>query len=119
MQNKLTTKIYSIFFGRKVGTDAFGNLYYVHKKNLKKRWVLYDKKVDPTAMSVDWHLWLNSNSMDIPKDSKTLFWQKKRLPNQTGTTNAYHPKREDATRKKLVKKDVTNKLWDPERSYEK
>ena len=39
-QDTIGTKLYTIFFGRLVGKDDFGNKYYENKKKTK-RWVIY------------------------------------------------------------------------------
>ena len=45
--NNIGTILYSLLSGKKVGEDNQGNKFYVHKKNKKKRWVLYKKQIDP------------------------------------------------------------------------
>ena len=116
MINNLPTFFYSIFFGKKVGVDSFGNKFFIHKKNSNKRWVLYSKQLDPTAISVEWQLWLNKNTVDIPeKNVKSLFWQKTRLPNQTGSKKAYHPKNKEYNKQKKHSSNSEDKIWRPER----
>tara|TARA_A100001015_G_scaffold90709_2_gene101032 strand:+ start:4722 stop:5072 length:351 start_codon:yes stop_codon:yes gene_type:complete len=114
MINNLSTIIYSLLLGQKVGIDYFGNQYFVHKKNSSRRWVLYGKKLDPTAISVEWQMWLNSNTNDIPKRTdNNLSWQKNRLPNQTGTQQAYHPRSEKYNNKSDRKSNIKNTIWKP------
>ena len=114
MINNLPTIIFSLFFGQKVGTDYFGNQYYVHKKNASRRWVLYGKDLDPTAISVEWQMWLSSNTNETPqKIDASLFWQKDRLPNQTGSHKAYHPRSKDYNKNSSQKANIKNTVWKP------
>ena len=120
MKNNFSTKLYSIFFGKKVGVDAFGNSYFTSKKNDLKRWVLYKKQVDPTAISVEWQLWLNSNAENTPAKSNNDFaWQKARLPNQTGSDKAYHPRSRKYDEGSKKEKSIDNKIWRPKNEHEK
>ena len=41
----LGTFLYTLFFGKLVGKDGFGNKYYSDSKK-KKRWVIYKKRVE-------------------------------------------------------------------------
>ena len=43
-QDTIGTKIKTVFFGKLVGKDSFGNKYYESKKG--KRWVIYSNEVD-------------------------------------------------------------------------
>ena len=43
MTNNLGTLLYSFFYGKKVGQDKNGNKFYIHKYNLKRKWVIYNK----------------------------------------------------------------------------
>ena len=120
MKNNFSTKLYSIFFGKKVGIDSFGNSYFTTKNNASKRWVLYKNKVDPTAISVEWQLWLNSNAVDVPIQSNNDFsWQKSRLPNQTGSIKAYHPRDEKYNKSSKEEDSIKNKIWSPKNQHEK
>ena len=120
MKNNIPTILYSIFFGREVGTDHFGNKFYTHKKNASKRWVLYKKKVDPTAIDVEWQLWLNNNTIKPPaKKEHNFSWQKSRLPNQTGSEDAYHPKSIKYSKNIDKSSSDHNKIWNPDKQNEK
>lgn len=80
MLNRLGSRLYTIAFGKRVGTDAYGNRYYTHKKNKCKRWVLYNGVNDPSKVPVNWHIWLHSSDQE-PMESKEITW----MPNCTGT----------------------------------
>jgi NADH dehydrogenase len=43
------------------------------------------------------------NKIEKTRDTKIFKWQKPFLSNQTGTENAYHPKKNENSRKKKYK----------------
>ena len=101
-QQTLGTKIYTIFYGKLVGKDDFGNKYYGNRKS-KKRWVIYSGEIDASKISNEWYSWIHfmQNKIDISISSKKYEWQKPHMPNLTGTERSYHPnKNNNATKKK-------------------
>jgi NADH:ubiquinone oxidoreductase subunit len=91
----ITTRIHMAIFGRRVGEDQFGNVYYTEKKALKgrraRRWVLYKGKAEPSKIPPEWHGWMHY-TLDAPLiNIKHHAWEKPHLPNLTGTVNAYLP----------------------------
>ena len=91
----LETRIYTWFFGKFVGKDFFGNKYYESKKG--KRWIIYKDEIDASKISNDWYSWIHftKNKIENFHENKKYKWQKPHLPNQTGTEDAYHPKKEN------------------------
>ena len=90
--NKQTfgTFLKTLFFGKYVGSDDFGNKYYQSKTN--ERWVVYANNVEATKITSDWFLWIHHTIDKIPDSKNTKYsWQKKHLENQTGTNNSYKP----------------------------
>ncbi len=84
-------------YGKLVGTDTAGNKYYEDRRGRgdqrhARRWIMYaDSKADPTTIPVAWFGWLHYTH-EAPLDESTSYtWQKPRLPNQTGTPEAYRP----------------------------
>lgn len=77
---------------KNVGIDEHGNRYFEQKNktknSLKKRYVLYKKKSDPTTIPVKWYQWLHrigdENLASYTKKTTTP-----RKPNLTGTCNAH------------------------------
>ena len=53
----LGTFLYTIFKGKFVGDDEFGNKYYINSKG--KRWVIYKNTVEATKIPPEWHLWIH------------------------------------------------------------
>lgn len=74
------------FIGKEVGSDALGNRFYHHKKNSKKRWVIYKGLNDATKISPQWHGWIHG-FLDTPVDIEANFYK----PNLTGTLQAHNP----------------------------
>lgn len=97
------TKLYTSFFGKKVGEDKFGNKYYCSSKsegkkvgryNKERRWVIYNGKAEASKIPPYWHGWIHYNTDEIPaeKDMKKAYsWQQEHLPNLTGTNLSYLP----------------------------
>ena len=84
------TFLKTLFFGKYVGSDEFGNKYYKNKRG--ERWVVYLNNVEATKISSDWYLWMHHTIDKIPdKNDKKFSWQKKHLQNQTGTDNSFKP----------------------------
>ena len=104
-QQTLGTRIQTIFFGKFVGKDLFGNKYYQSKSG--KRWVIYKDEVDASKISNDWYSWIHftNNKVENLNELKKYKWQKPHLSNQTGTKNSYHPK------KKNNEIDTKYKAW--------
>jgi len=86
----LGTFIYTLFKGKFVGSDEFGNKYYSSSGG--KRWVIYRDRVESSKIPPDWHLWIHFLIKNKPSNEKTQFnWQKKYEENLTGTSKAYKP----------------------------
>ena len=84
------TFIYTVFRGKFVGKDEFGNKYYSNSKG--KRWVIYKSTIESSRIPPEWHLWIHFLSKNKPSDNLAKFnWQKKHEENLTGTIKAYKP----------------------------
>jgi NADH dehydrogenase len=94
-QQTIGTRIQTIFFGKKIGKDSFGNKYYQSKNG--KRWIIYNGEIDASKIPSEWYSWIHfmNNKIKINSDQKKYSWQKQHLPNQTGTKNAYYPDKEN------------------------
>ncbi len=84
------TFLKTLFFGKFVGSDDYGNKYYQSKRN--ERWVVYANNIEATKITSEWYLWMHHTIDKIPtsKDFKHS-WQKKHLENQTGTAGRFKP----------------------------
>ena len=84
------TFIYTLFTGKLIGADEFGNKYYTNSK--KKRWVIYKNRTESSSIPPEWHLWIHFLTEKKPaNDIKKFPWQKKHEENLTGTQKAYKP----------------------------
>tara|TARA_E500000331_G_C17098003_1_gene644074 strand:- start:360 stop:731 length:372 start_codon:yes stop_codon:yes gene_type:complete len=105
------TFLYTLFFGKFVGSDHFGNKYYTSKKG--KRWVVYKGLIESTQIPSEWHLWIHFIKNKIPsKDNINKYeWQKKHEENLTGTNKAYKPQGSlSSDKKNIIKKYETWKI---------
>ena len=84
------TFLKTLFFGKLVGKDSYGNKYYKSKSN--QRWVIYKDNIEATKITSEWYLWMHHTTNDEPKDNqKKYLWQKEHIENQSGSLNAYRP----------------------------
>ena len=104
------TFIYTLFTGKYVGADEFGNKYYSNRK--KKRWVIYKDRVESSKIPPEWHMWIHFLTNNKPVGIGNKFsWQKKHEENLTGTEKAYKPEGSlSSNTKKNMKKYETWKL---------
>jgi len=86
----LGTFIYTLFRGKLVGFDEFGNKYYTNKSG--KRWVIYKRTVESSKIPPEWHMWIHFLCKDRPPKNFIKYnWQQKYTENLTGTPKAYKP----------------------------
>ena len=89
-QQTIGTLFYTLFTGKRVGNDEFGNKYYCNSKG--KRWVVYKNNVESSKIPPEWHQWIHFVTNKKPSDNIRKFsWQKKHEENLTGTPRAYKP----------------------------
>ena len=114
--NNIGTILYSFLNGKKVGEDNQGNRFFIHKKNNKKRWVLYNKKIDPTNLEIKWQIWLTENdkNKDIIINDLNYKWQKNKKANLTGTFESYHPANHSEKEKMYSNEKNKNSVWKPD-----
>ena len=93
--NKQTfgTFLKTLFTGKYVGKDNYGNKYYTNKRN--ERWVIYSDDIEATKITTDWFLWIHKTTDKIPdKDNQKKYkWQIDHSSNKTGTSDSYKPVR--------------------------
>ena len=102
------TFIYTLFTGKFVGSDQFGNKYYSNSKG--KRWVIYKNDVESSKIPPKWHLWIHHMTLNKPSEKENNFsWQKKYEENLTGTERAYKP--EGSLTNNLKKNMKKYEIW--------
>ena len=102
-QQTLGTRIQTLLFGKLVGEDHLGNKYYQNKSG--KRWIIYKGEVEASKIPVEWYSWMHytNNKIENLHKFKKYNWQKDSIPNQTGSENSYHPKKNKNVIKKKYK----------------
>ena len=65
------TFIYTLFTGKLVGKDEFGNKYYSNSKG--KRWVIYTNRVESSKIPQEWHLWIHFLTNNKPSSNTIKF----------------------------------------------
>ncbi len=84
------TALYTYRKGVRVGSDAQGNIYYEHRLDPSRRWVVFAREAEATEVEARWHGWLHGSRDAPPLDAaKAHRWEKPHLPNRTGTPKAY------------------------------
>ena len=90
------TRFFTWRFGKKVGEDELGNIYYegpMTSWGKPKRWVIYKDYAEASAIPAGWHGWMHYRTDTPPsKESYTAReWQQPHKVNLTGTPYAYRP----------------------------
>ena len=85
------TFVYTVFCGKLIGEDEFGNKYYSDSKG-KKRWVIYENRVESSKIPPHWHSWIHFQRTNKPNQNYHTFpWEKRHEENLTGTKRAHKP----------------------------
>jgi len=119
----ITTRLFTLFNGKLVGEDAFGNRYFTEKKSPKqgraKRWVLYKGLSEPSKIPAQWFGWMHYTTDMLPSEINITpyAWEQPHIPNLTGTKHAYNPKSGSAssccTQHKNKKTASDYEAWTP------
>ena len=102
-QATIGTHLKTIFFGKYVGKDSFGNKYYQNKSG--NRWVIYKDEIDASKIPNEWFSWIHftKNKIENVHEFQKYDWQKPHQSNQTGTDNSYHPNKYNEKKNKKYK----------------
>lgn len=116
----LGTRFHTWRKGERVGEDEFGNVYYQGGKDSEgrtRRWVIYNGHSEASAIPSGWHGWIHHRTDVAPsnQDYKPHDWQKRHVPNLTGSAGAYRP--EGSASKSGTRPKVTGDYdaWTPSR----
>lgn len=87
------TSIVSRRNGEEAGRDEAGNVYFQHRKDPARRWVIYEGSNDSSRVPPGWNAWLRGTIDEVPERSlpQRRAWEKAPKPNLTGTVAAYRP----------------------------
>ncbi|GAA4021940.1 NADH:ubiquinone oxidoreductase subunit NDUFA12 [Sphingomonas swuensis] len=88
-----STRLFTRRHGREVGRDAAGNVYFVHRKDPRRRWVIYEGSNDASRAPPQWQSWLRGQIADVPDKAMPAArtFEKPGLPNLSGTGETYRP----------------------------
>ena len=91
------TRFHTWRFGKEVGRDELGNVYYqggTDSEGRTRRWVMFNGPAEASSISASWHGWMHHRTDVAPTDEsyQARDWQKAHRPNMTGTAQAYRPK---------------------------
>ena len=87
------TQLFTRRHGREVGRDEAGNVYFQHRKDPRRRWVVYNGSNDASRTPPNWQSWLRGQIDDVPDKAlpPRRPFQKEPVPNLTGTGETYRP----------------------------
>jgi NADH:ubiquinone oxidoreductase subunit len=88
------TRVFTWLHGELVGTDEFGNRYYLDKRTKgqprERRWVLYKGIPEASKVPPEWHAGCTARSSSAGEPCAAAL-AKPHEPNLTGTDLAYRP----------------------------
>ena len=87
------TAIFSRRHGKEVGRDEAGNVYFQHKQDSRRRWVIYAADNDGSRVPPGWQSWLRGTIDDLPEKGlpERRAWEKDASANLTGSGEAWRP----------------------------
>lgn len=119
--NTWGTRLFTLRKGHRVGTDEFGNTYYVQRSGVgplgvPRRWVIYKNLAEASQVPPDWHGWLHYTVDTPPTEEKYTPkpWQKPHRMNMTGTREAWRPSGSILAAAQRPKATGDYKPWRPE-----
>lgn len=113
----LGTRLFTMLHGEAVGTDGFGNRYYIDRRTKgqkrERRWVMYKGRPEASKVPPEWHAWLHY-TVDAPLTAPARPWQKPHLANATGTPASYRPPGHDYEGGQRAAATGDYEAWTPE-----
>ena len=87
------TAIFSRRHGEEAGRDEAGNIYFRHRKDPRRRWVIYQGANDSSRVPPGWNAWLRGTIDEVPDKAlpPRRAFEKPALANPTGTAATYRP----------------------------
>ena len=89
----LGTTLFSRRHGEEVGRDEAGNVYFRHRKDPARRWVIYQGSNDSSRVPPGWNAWLRGTIDALPEQGLPTRRKFEQPPqaNPTGTMAAFRP----------------------------
>jgi len=113
----LGTWLFTLIKGRRVGTDAAGNIYYRERRprpdHRGRRWVAYAGPAEASKVPPEWHAWLHYTTDAPLTDAPRLPWQQPHQPNATGTAAGYRPPGHDYQGGRRARASGDYEAWTP------
>ncbi len=87
------TTIFSRRNGEEVGRDDNGNIYFKHRKDPARRWVMYSGQNDSSQIPPGWNAWLRGTIDGLPDVElpPRRAFEMSPQANVTGSPDAYRP----------------------------
>ncbi len=87
------TRLFTRRHGREVGRDEAGNVYFQHRKDPARRWVIYAGSNDSSRVPPGWNAWLRGTIDELPEKGlpQRRPFEAEPKPNLTGTADAWRP----------------------------
>ncbi len=87
------TSLFTRRHGGEVGRDEAGNVYYQHRKDPARRWVVYAGSNDGSRVPPAWQGWLKGTIDELPDKAlpERRPYEQPFTANQTGTFAAFKP----------------------------
>ena len=79
--------------GEEVGRDEAGNIYFRHRKDPNRRWVIYSGSNDSSRVPPGWNAWLRGTIDGLPDKAlpERRKFEQEPQPNLTGSAQAWVP----------------------------
>ena len=111
------TRLYTMLHGRRVGTDAAGNVYYVQRRapaqGRARRWVDFAGSAEASAVPPEWHAWLHYTTDEPLPVEQRKPWQKPHLANATGPAASDRPPGHDYQGGQRARATGDYEAWTP------
>jgi len=87
------TALFSHRHGEEAGRDEAGNVYFRHRKDPARRWVIYAGANDSSRVPPGWNAWLRGTISDVPDKAlpERRAFEQPPQANITGTDDAFRP----------------------------
>ena len=118
----LSTGLWTLLYGERVGEDEFGNVYYRTRGGkidsalgFERRWVIFRGIAEASTVPPTWHGWLH-HTVDVPPTEEKVriySWEKPHRPNLTGTPAAHRPSGSTLAQGRRPKATGDYKAWNP------
>jgi NADH:ubiquinone oxidoreductase subunit len=89
----LGTWLFSRRNGEEAGRDEAGNVYFRHRKDPARRWVMYSGANDSSRVPPGWNAWLRGTIDAVPDEAlpQRRSFEQPPQANLTGSDEAYRP----------------------------